>query len=168
MKWNETTACRCRYGDDAACLFENAEVIWEHSMDDYQGYANVFARLPDGRFCHYEWTYGSCSGCDEWESRVLTHEQIEAEMRRAAAYFDTPEQVRKYLKLEDEYAQARVPTANSPTNGSIPGMMRAFGGWGEDFNAMRDVVGKWLEQECPVKQKSVRKKKTKKKSKSKK
>lgn len=171
MNWDQTIASKCRYGRTAGRLFENAEVIWEHSEADWQGFANVFAKLPDGRFCHYEWTYGSCSGCDEWESRGLSGNDVEKEMRRSAAYFDNADQVRSYLKLEGKYAHASVPTANSPTNGSIPGMMRCLGGWGSDFETMRAAVGVWLDQHEPVMEKvrktkpRAAKKKTKKMSK---
>lgn len=144
-RWSDTVASRCRYGDVAGRIFDGADVIFERSEDDYQGYANVFARLRDGRFCHYEWTYGSCSGCDEWEDRGLTDDQIEAEMRSAAVFFDNVETVKRYLHLDGEFATATVPTANSPTNGSIPGMLRTLtGGAGEDFRAMGEAFAAYL------------------------
>ena len=101
MKWEETIASECRYGDVAERLFGKSEVIWENSENDYQGHANVFVALPSGRFAHYEWTYGSCSGCDEWEDRCLSNDQIEEIMRDETVWFDTIEVARKYLHLND-------------------------------------------------------------------
>lgn len=145
MVWKDTVASRCRYGDDAEELFGAGDVIWESSEDDYQGFANVFVSLPDGRFAHYEWSYGSCSGCDEWESRELNHDAIVGEMRDAAAWLPDIEAAKRYLRLEGEYAGAKVPTANDPTNGSIPGMLRVLThAAGSDFLAIREAFSKWL------------------------
>lgn len=149
MKWTETTASSCRYGDVAGRIFSQAEVLWEHSEDDYQGFANILAAMPDGTFVHYEWTYGSCPGCDEWESRNLTDDQVEQEMRGAMAILADKETLRRYLHLEGVFADAQLPTANTPTNGSIPGMMQYIGGgWGKDFGDMREVVGAWLDAQA--------------------
>ena len=49
MRWEDTVACRCRYGNQAGEIFKDAEIIWEDSMDDYQGYATILAQMPDGR-----------------------------------------------------------------------------------------------------------------------
>lgn len=147
MKWTDTVASKCRYGDVAAAIFGDAEVIWESSQDDYQGYANVFARKPDGSFVHYEWSYGSCSGCDEWEARSLGDDEIEAEMRRAMAVLKDVAAAKRYLKLEDEFADAKVPTANSATNGSVPAMLRILtGGVGDDFKRLGEAFQTWLAQ----------------------
>lgn len=97
MKWNETIASKCRYGDVAERIFSDAEIIWECSEDDYQGSANVIASMPDGTFIHYEWTYGSCSGCDEYESLGLSDDEIEADMRKTMAVLKDRETLRKYL-----------------------------------------------------------------------
>jgi hypothetical protein len=59
MRWDQTDASKCRYGEVAERIFKDADIIWEHSMSDYQGYANVLAAMPDGTFVHYEWSYGS-------------------------------------------------------------------------------------------------------------
>lgn len=144
MKWEETVASQCRYGDVAERIFSEAEIIWEHSESDYQGWANVLAKMPDGTFIHYEWTYGSCSGCDEWEDRGLTDDEVEQEMRRTMVLFQNAETLPRYLRLEDEFKDASYPTANSPANGSIPGMMRWLGGIGSDFKAMGEAFQQWL------------------------
>lgn len=145
MKWEETIASSCRYGDDAGAIFGDAEIIWENSEADYQGSANLLARFSDGSFAHYSWTYGSCSGCDEWESRDLTPEQVVEEMKNGMAVIPDVEHLKRYLHLEGEYKNALLPTTNSPTNGSVPGMMKYLsGGWGDDFESMRKTATDWL------------------------
>ena len=146
MKWSETIASTCRYGEIAGRIFEKAEIIWEKSESDYQGSANILAFMPDKTFIHYEWTYGSCSGCDEWEARGLTDDQVEEEMRKTMAVLKGKCALVKYLKLEGEYEHARVPTAQSPTAGSIPGMLRYLGGGiATEFKEMGEVVMRWIE-----------------------
>lgn len=38
-----------------------------NGRSDYQGSGAVVVRFNDGKWFHYEWSYGSCSGCDPWE-----------------------------------------------------------------------------------------------------
>ena len=145
MKWTDTVASNCRYGSIAERLFKDAEIIWEDSDDDYQGYATVLAQMADGRFCLYDWTYGSCSGCDEWEDRGLSDDEIEIEMCRAAAFFSTVEQVQRYFHLDPYVEDVPWPSANLVTNGSVPGMLHsAFGGIGDEFKAAGAAFEAWL------------------------
>lgn len=143
MRLSESVAATARYGGDAEAVFgADAEVIWEASSADYQGSCNVLLRLPDGRFAHYEWTYGSCSGCDEWEASGADVQEI---MRDTAVYFDDTATLRRYLRLEDE--EARYPTANTNTNGSIPGMIRYLsGGIAREFDAMGAAFEEWAKE----------------------
>jgi hypothetical protein len=145
MRWEDTIASGCRYGDVLAPLFEGGDVIWEFSTANYQGFANVLVAMPDGRFIHYEWTYGSCSGCDEWENRGLSDEQICEEAIKVMAVLKTRDILKRYLKLEGEFEDANVPSANTPTNGSLPGMLRYLGnGASSDFLVMGEAVKIWL------------------------
>jgi hypothetical protein len=145
MKWNDSVASRCRYGDWLAPLFDAGEVIWEHAEADYQGFANVLVAMPDGSFVHYEWTYGSCSGCDEWEARGLSEEQVRDEAKRVMAVLNNEDHLQAYLQLDDACKKMRYPSANDLTNGSAPGMLRVLtGGVGEDFRAMGEAATKWL------------------------
>ncbi len=149
MNWNETVAHNCRYGNVATRIFGELEIIWEHSEDDYQGFANVLAfNKQDNTFIHYDWTYGSCSGCDEWKDRELTEDQIEQEMRSNLLVLHGISQAKKYLKLDEDFIKGlKMPTANSITNGSIPGMLHmGFGGFAEDFEAMRKAFDDWRQQ----------------------
>jgi hypothetical protein len=34
-RWYNTIASECRYGDIASHIFQDAEIIWENSSDDY-------------------------------------------------------------------------------------------------------------------------------------
>lgn len=145
MKWNETIASKCRYGEIAGEIWGEAEIIWENSLDNYQGYAVFLAAMPDGSFSYYEWSYGSCSGCDEWEAADYSDEEIERLMRNNAAWLKDAEVTKRFFHLEGEFKDAKVPTANSTTNGSIPGMMRyMFGGIGNDFNNAAKALEDYL------------------------
>lgn len=146
MKLKNSIAAKCRYGEEALRVFgEESELIWECSEEDYQGNANILVRIDDlGRelFIHYEWTYGSCSGCDEWEGRDLTDFEIRQEMMRDCNVFDSREKLEKYLGLED--AQAEIPRSTSLKNGSVLGMMRILGGgMANEFYEMANAYYKW-------------------------
>lgn len=100
MKWNETTASQCRYGDNAKEVFGSWEILWEDSENDYQGHATILGK-KGGAYVFYEWHYGSCSGCDTWEDAGLSHEAIEKEMRDTAMWFDSKKELKEWLdKLE--------------------------------------------------------------------
>ena len=105
MKWSETIASKCRYGHIAGRIFGDAEIIYEESEDDYQGQAFVLASMPDGTYATYAWSYGSCSGCDEWEYRELTEEQIETEMLRDTARFTSRKTLERFLHINDPWME---------------------------------------------------------------
>jgi hypothetical protein len=100
MNWNESVASRCRYGDVAERIWKDWEIVWEDSQDDYQGHATILAKKGD-RYSFYEWWYGSCSGCDAWESDGKGDDAIEAEMRDSAMWFDDKEQLKRWLDMLD-------------------------------------------------------------------
>jgi len=79
MKWCKTIANSCRYGDVASEIWGDWDIIWEDSENDYQGHASFIAE-KNGKYCFYEWSYGSCSGCDTWEAAGLTDKQVEQEV----------------------------------------------------------------------------------------
>lgn len=97
MKWDETIASKCRYGGIAEDIWGDAEIIWENSHDDYQGYATILAKTPDGKWWYYEWWYGSCAGCDTWEAAEMDCKEIEAEMRDQSAVFDNEDEMLLFL-----------------------------------------------------------------------
>lgn len=98
MKWSETTACACRYGDVASLIWSDWDVIWEDSEADYQGHASFVAE-KDGKYCFYEWWYGSCSGCDGWEASNATTEEIQAEMKSTAMWFENKQELLTWLDM---------------------------------------------------------------------
>lgn len=98
MKWIETTANDCRYGEIAERIWGDWDVIWEDSEADYQGHASFVAE-KDGKYCFYEWWYGSCSGCDGWESDGSSEDEIEAEMRDTAIWLDSKEELFVWLDM---------------------------------------------------------------------
>ncbi len=78
MRYENTVAYFCTYGDDATHLFEGWYILVEDSEADYQGHAAVLAE-KDGLLRYLSWEYGSCSGCDEWEA---TEADVPREMDR--------------------------------------------------------------------------------------
>jgi len=95
MNWGETIAGQCRYGDVAEKAFGLMNILWEDSTDDYQGGAEVLAKSEsrawgeeDKPYVHYEWSYGSCSGCDGWEDQGLSDAKILAEMMDGCSFYD--------------------------------------------------------------------------------
>jgi hypothetical protein len=97
MKWKETTASECRYGEVAERIWGDAEILWESSEAGWQGEAKFIARMKDGRYCYYEWSYGSCSGCDTWEAAGHSDGKIEDIMRAEAAWFEDKETFERFL-----------------------------------------------------------------------
>jgi hypothetical protein len=98
-EWWESGLSSCRYGDIVGKVFHDCLVIWAETSFDFSGSAHVFGVLPDGRFFCYAWVYGSCVECDCWERRGLSNEQIEAEVRRDALYFESVDEARRYLGM---------------------------------------------------------------------
>jgi hypothetical protein len=86
MNWNETTTSNCRYADVAETIWEDWNIIWEEAYDGYQG-GTEFLAEKDGQYSYYEWSYGSCSGCDDWEARELSNDDIKEEMLKEAMWF---------------------------------------------------------------------------------
>lgn len=46
---------------------DDGELVLYNGRPDYQGSCVVIAKLASGKWLQYEWSYGSCSGCDQWE-----------------------------------------------------------------------------------------------------
>ena len=64
------------------------EVLRLYCLSDYQGEVDIDVQLEDGRVFSYSYAYGSCSGCDDWECRNLSDEEISEEMLEQATIFD--------------------------------------------------------------------------------
>lgn len=92
-----------RYSENLQAVLENLkakEILFLEYESDYQGFVDIEVLLEDGRIFSYKYWYGSCSGCDDWEARELTDNQIEAEMLKDAAFFDNIEQYNEYIKMK--------------------------------------------------------------------
>jgi len=74
------------------------KVLREDFEDFYQGFVDVDVLLKDGKVFSYNYSYGSCSVCDEWESRELTDEEIKIIMKTESTIFDDIEQYNEWRK----------------------------------------------------------------------
>ncbi|MFN7132244.1 MAG: hypothetical protein ACK4N5_09180, partial [Myxococcales bacterium] len=144
MMFDETVAFRCRYGSAAARVFGHMEVLWEQSEDDYQGSARVLAK--DGeKYVDFGWSYGSCSGCDDWENRELTEEQVAEEMRQAAGVYESKEHLAGLLKMLEQRADemwARSRHTDDIVDGLV-GAIRAELGLPQLAPKVQHTPGPW-------------------------
>ncbi len=88
-----------RYSDNLQTVLNklgSKELLHKDYESDYQGYVDISVLLEDGRVYSYKYYYGSCSGCDEWESDNYSDEQIVQIMIDEATFFDNIEQFNKY------------------------------------------------------------------------
>ena len=98
MEWNKTVASTCRYGEVAERIWGDWDVLWEDSEADYQGHTTILARKGN-KWSFYEWWYGSCSGCDGWESDGKGDDAIEKEMRNTAMWFKSKKELKAWLEM---------------------------------------------------------------------
>lgn len=68
-----------RWADVVRDTLPDGEVLYSTGTKDYQGHVAIVAKLDDGRWLHYSWSYGSCSGCDAWEDDWSRYDATEAE-----------------------------------------------------------------------------------------
>jgi len=81
----------------------NGVVILRFEFEaDYQGFVDIDVLLLDGRVFSYKYSYGSCSGCDEWESRDLSDDDIMDEMHKDASFYISIQSYLKYLARKDK------------------------------------------------------------------
>jgi hypothetical protein len=91
----------CRYGGEVHELFKDWTVLLDQSVSDYQGNVTVLFRERDhwaSKFCYVDFYYGSCSGCDEWEDRQLTSEQIKEEITKNSLWFSNRGEIMRYIE----------------------------------------------------------------------
>lgn len=109
---------KCRYGECVQTYLDElgAKVFHDSSESDYQGYVKVLAEYgPEGAksYVLIEYSYGSCSGCDQWEAENLSHEQIVAEIRRTAGAFNDRFHLHSYLMMLEKEDASRVHSATT-------------------------------------------------------
>jgi hypothetical protein len=98
---DETTYINCRYGSNAATVLKNYTVIYDVSESDYQGSVEVLAQ-KGSKYKYIQYSYGSCSGCDDWEARDLNDSEIEREMKRLSMNFSSLDNLKKWGKMLEE------------------------------------------------------------------
>lgn len=138
MKWEETVASTCRYGEVAGRIWGDWNIIWEDSEEDYQGHASILAE-KEGCYSWYEWWYGSCSGCDGWEAAGADEDEIETEMRGDALWLQNKDALIDWMmRLE-----GNVPGSNMSMErggGLAFGIDYLGGGILGRVNAIRSVL----------------------------
>ena len=92
----EHTYQGCRYGDNVHNLFGSWNVIKDKSRQDYPGNVTVLFK-QDGHYAYVDFEYGSCSGCDSWESEGLNDKQIEDEIIKNSLFFENKTQLDIYI-----------------------------------------------------------------------
>lgn len=102
VKFDGSVAINCRYGHCANELLKDWIVIWENTENDWQGSANILAFDGINTFCYATWTWGSCSGCDDFENRDLSNEQIVEEFRRDWEWIEA-EAVLGWLSMRTDF-----------------------------------------------------------------
>jgi hypothetical protein len=138
MKWKETVASYCRYGDVAERIWSDWEILWEDSVDDYQGHATILAK-KENKYSFYEWWYGSCSGCDGWEADGKDDEAIEKEMRETALWLDSKKELKKWLDMLDGDPRSN---ASMERGGALAyGLDFLIGGTRSRINSIRSELG---------------------------
>lgn len=92
----------CRYSScliDLLTQLQAVQVLFEKYDNDYQGFVDVDVLLSDGRVFSYAYSYGSCSGCDEWENLGLSTEEIKKTMLTEATIFNSIEEYNKWILM---------------------------------------------------------------------
>jgi hypothetical protein len=95
MKVHEGSFMEARYAEIAVKMYGDWDLLWENSEVDYQGYVEFLA-TKEGKYVYLEWSYGSCSHCDEWED--LSDEEVESSMRKLAMEFANVELFKVYAE----------------------------------------------------------------------
>ena len=98
VEYGETVASDCRYGGVLTDYLRNSLIAAEDSESAYQGQATILI-INDYGITELGWSYGSCSGCDDWESRDLASPQILGEMLSSSATYTDREAAEKYSEM---------------------------------------------------------------------
>jgi hypothetical protein len=93
-----------RYSDILASLLDSigaTEVLRLDYESDYSGYVDCDVLLSNGKVFSYKYYYGSCSGCDDWEDRGLSDDEISAEMLKESTTFENRAEYDEWRKRVD-------------------------------------------------------------------
>lgn len=77
-------------------------VLRESFEDEYQGFVDVDILLEYDIIFSYNYSYGSCSTCDEWEKRDLSDSEIKDIMKSEATFFDGMTQYIEWRRRVEE------------------------------------------------------------------
>lgn len=91
-----------RYSGNLENVINNlggTEVLRLSYYSGWQGDVDIDVLLLDGRVFSYQYYYGSCSGCDDWEARYLDDDDIESEMLQDATIFDNIDEYNKWIDM---------------------------------------------------------------------
>jgi len=96
--------CRyCHQLGEALRQVHAVRLLFLNYVSDYQGNVDISALLSDGRVFSYEYSYGSCSGCDSWEAEEASYEDVVAEMIKSATYFDSEESWKGWMSTRTSW-----------------------------------------------------------------
>lgn len=108
MKFEETITSKCRYATLLLDVFNfidnDFDVLWENSKFEYQGHVKILIETKNKnvKWIYYEYSYGSCIGCDTWQSAGMTYNEIKSEMKRNLSKFKEKNKSAflKFLKMK--------------------------------------------------------------------
>ena len=94
----------CRYSDNALEVLRGKYLLEDVSDNcPYQGCLEVYCYDKDKKTIIYlEYGYGSCSGCDDWERRDLSYEEIVKEIKDLILEIKIEDLLKKELKDKKE------------------------------------------------------------------
>ena len=79
------------------------EILRLDYCSDYSGHVDIDVLLASGSVFSYKYWYGSCSGCDEWEDRNLTCEEIKGVIYREATFFDSLDGYKTWIEMRGKF-----------------------------------------------------------------
>ena len=135
MKFTQTTAFICRYGSIAESIWKDWDILWEDSKADYQGHASFLAK-KGSQYCFYEWWYGSCSGCDDWEAEGFDDDKIKEEMKSTALWMKSKKALMTWLNMLE--GNPRSNASMEDGGGMAYGLDLLGGGLLNRINAIRE------------------------------
>jgi hypothetical protein len=95
-----------RYSSDLAVVISNlsgaSRILRKDYESDYQGHVDIDVLLNDGRVFSYYYSYGSCSGCDKWERKDFSGDDVVKEMLQEATIFDNIGQYKRWRAMVEK------------------------------------------------------------------
>ena len=101
---DDDTPC---YGDILAELATDLGISYIIDLTyeaDCSGEVAIEGKLKNKKYWVYAYSYGSCSGCDEWQDRKLSDKEIKAQMKKDSVFYSEKEYVER-LRLKIKSAE---------------------------------------------------------------